>query len=62
MEGSATVYSFYWKFMPLRTLFLNQLKPQIKPTYVSTKEYIFTKQGNGTQGANRDKVKVSDDD
>jgi hypothetical protein len=43
MSGSATVYSFYWKFIPLRTLFLNMQKPTIKPGYISIKEYIFPK-------------------
>lgn len=40
MNGSTTVYSFYWKFMPLRALFLN--KQGIKPGYISTEDYVFS--------------------
>lgn len=40
MSGSATVYSFYWKFIPLRTLFLN--KQKIKPSYISIGDYTFS--------------------
>ena len=40
MNGSTTVYSFFWKFIPLRTLFLN--KYNIMPSYISIEDYVFT--------------------
>jgi hypothetical protein len=43
MFGSATVYSYYWKLIPLRALFLNKLKTPIKPTYFSLEEYLYNK-------------------
>lgn len=33
MNGSTTVYSFFWKFIPLRTLFLNKFN--VTPSYIS---------------------------
>ena len=41
MNGSTTVYSFFWKFIPLRALFLNKFG--IKPSYISIQDYVFSK-------------------
>jgi hypothetical protein len=41
MNGSATVYSFFWKFIPIRALFLNKFG--IKPSYISIQDYVFSK-------------------
>jgi len=49
MSGSSTVYSFFWKFMPLRTLFLNKQEPKIIPEYISIENSIF----GDTKGDNK---------
>ncbi|MEW5948525.1 MAG: hypothetical protein AB1711_03845 [Thermodesulfobacteriota bacterium] len=50
MNGSSTVYSFYWKFIPLRALFLNKQNPKIKPGYISIEEYIFSDSTKNAKG------------